>query len=89
MTSLLEQRLLAQLKADNVKNADKEARRILVERGHVRFNGDLTVEGKKRQDLGAEGRAIDRACKNSSHKPEEFVYDRVTNRARLRNKYGL
>ena len=45
---------------------------------------ELTPKGKKRQDMGAEGRAKDRAAKHGSHKPSEFTYSKKTNRATLK-----
>lgn len=57
---------------------------ILKKRGHLDANGNLTVEGKKRQALGAAGRAKDRAAKRSGRKSANYKYNAKTNRATLR-----
>ena len=86
MTSKLEARLTRQLASQGNKGAKDMARRILVKRGHVEPDGDLTAEGKRRQDLGNDGRAKDRAAKYSGgkHKPSDFTYDPKTNGTRLK-----
>ena len=43
----------------------------------------LTKKGKKRQKMGAAGRAKDRAAKRSGHKASEYKYNPRTNRATL------
>jgi hypothetical protein len=49
-------------------------------------NGELTAAGKKRQALGNDGRAKDRASRYSEgrNKPSAYVYDAKTNRATLK-----
>jgi hypothetical protein len=42
---------------------------------------ELTPKGAKRQAMGAEGRAKDRAAKASGGNPSSFVYSKKTNRA--------
>lgn len=46
----------------------------------------LTPKGVERSEMGAKGRAIDRAATRSGHDPSEFVYSSKTNRATLRKK---
>ena len=48
---------------------------------------ELTPKGAKRQAMGAAGRAKDRAAALSKgHKPAEYAYNQLTNRARLKKK---
>lgn len=79
-------RLISQLKADGVKNAESEARALLISRGQMDHDGKLTALGLKRQAMGPDGRAIDRAVKGSGgrHKASDYVYDKKTNQARLK-----
>jgi len=44
----------------------------------------LTPKGEKRQAMGAEGRAKDRAAKKSGHAKDDYRYSKKTNRATLR-----
>lgn len=48
----------------------------------------LTPKGEERQAMGAAGRAKDRAATESGGKrsPDDYVYNQLTNRARLRGK---
>jgi hypothetical protein len=39
----------------------------------------LTTEGKKRQAMGASGRAKDRAAKKQGGKPSDYTYNPRTN----------
>jgi hypothetical protein len=58
---------------------------ILQKRGHLAPDGKtLTAEGRRRDAMTAEQRAIDRATKRTSRKADEFKYDPKTNRATLR-----
>lgn len=60
---------------------------ILRDRGHVHPNSEtLTAEGQKRDQMGAAGRAIDRATKASGRGAQHYVYDTRTNRAVLKKK---
>lgn len=43
---------------------------------------DLTAKGKKREAMGAAGRAKDRAAKASGGKASDYTYNQLTNRAR-------
>jgi len=79
-------RLTNQLAARGVKDAKSEAISILKARGHLDDKGNLTEEGRKRQELGADGRAIDRASKASGRKPGDYVYNAKTNMATLKHK---
>lgn len=84
--SKLETRLTRQLAAKGMKNAKGAAIGFLKERGQMNDDGSLTAEGKKRQAMGADGRAKDRAAKQSdgAHKASDYVYDKKTNRATLK-----
>lgn len=46
----------------------------------------LTDKGKKRQEMGAAGRAKDRAASYSGKKASAFTYSSKTNRATLKGK---
>lgn len=82
-------RLKSQLKA---KGFDKgEAARIAI--SSLQKTGNLkkgstapTSQGVKRGEMGAEGRAKDRAAKYSGRKTGDFVYNKKTNRATLKGK---
>lgn len=75
-------RLTNQLAARGVKDAKSEAISILKSRGHLDDKGNLTEEGRKRQELGADGRA----SKASGRKPGDYVYNAKTNMATLKHK---
>lgn len=57
---------------------------ILKKRGDMTASGKLTAKGQKRNAMTAEERAIDRASKKSKHKPSEYKYNPLTNRATLK-----
>lgn len=63
-----------------------EAKALLVARGQMTKAGVLTRLGAKRQAMGRDGRAIDRAVKASggAHKAGDYTYDPKTNTARLK-----
>jgi hypothetical protein len=82
MSALLE-RLTRQLASKGVKDAKSKAAAILNKRGQMK-GGKLTAEGKKRQSMGASGRAKDRASKASGHKSSDYNYNSKTNRATLK-----
>ena len=48
----------------------------------------MTAKGKQRSQMGADGRAKDRAAKasGSGHKASDYTYSSKTNRATLKNK---
>jgi hypothetical protein len=49
----------------------------------------LTKKGKKRQNMGAAGRAKDRAAKRSGRKPSEYKYNPRNNQATLRESINF
>jgi len=79
-------RLTKQLSAKGAEHASNLARALLIERGHMRADGTLTEEGKKRDAMGPVGRAKDRAAQASGgkHEASDYVYDSKTNRATLK-----
>lgn len=84
--SKLETRLTRQIAARGEKDAAQIAHGLLVQRKHITPKGELTAEGKKRQDLGNAGRAKDREAKYSGgkNKPSDFKYNAKTNAATLK-----
>lgn len=80
-------RLTEQLAAGGHKDAEGMASALLIDRGHMNKDGSLTEAGQKRSDMGAAGRAIDRATKyNPGHKTKEYAYSPKTNRATLKRR---
>ena len=80
----LVERLTEQLKAQkNVANPSAMALALLKARGQVDEKGRLTPAGTTRDNLGADGRAKDRAAKaaGAGGKPQDFHYNPETNRA--------
>lgn len=78
-------RLRSQLiaKGMNVGQAAAVANKTLQKSGVLkRGSMSLTDKGKKRQAMGAEGRAKDRAAKYNGGNPSDYVYSKKTNRAR-------
>jgi len=59
---------------------------LLRKRGHIDSEGNLTASGRVRAQMGAAGRAKDRASKSSKHSAGEYKYNPATNRATLRFK---
>lgn len=82
--SKLETRLTQQIAARGEGNAKAIAHGLLVKRGHIKPDGELTAAGKKRQDLGNAGRAKDREAKYSGNKPSDYKYNAKTNAATLK-----
>ena len=80
-TKKLPERLTRQLAAKGVDDAKDVAYALLTKRGHMK-GGELTSAGKKREAMGAEGRAKDRAIKRSGGAPSDYTYDAKTNAAR-------
>lgn len=74
-------RLTNQLRARGVDDAKSKAAAILNKRGHMK-GSELTAEGKKREALGNDGRAKDRAIKKSGGKPSDYKYNPKTNKAK-------
>ncbi len=64
------------------RDARGMAKTILVARGHLDQNGELTEEGKIRSAMKAEGRALDRAAKRNGGDVSDFEYDPETNKTR-------
>jgi hypothetical protein len=75
MTNKLLERLTQQT------GSRKLATKLLVKRGHMTPDGELTAAGRKRQALGNAGRAKDRAVKRSGGSPSDYSYNAKTNRA--------
>lgn len=84
--SALEDRLARQLAAKGNKNARGMAKHLLQKAGNMDAKGKLTAKGKKRQAMGNDGRAKDRAAKAAGRKPSEYKYDAKTNQATLKGK---
>lgn len=87
-TSILK-RLVTQLERQGMPTgmANAVARKRLQESGILRKGSDeLTAYGKKRQAMGAAGRAKSRAAKKSGRPESDYVYSSKTNRARLKSK---
>jgi hypothetical protein len=85
MSTPLLKRLTEQLTAQGgIKDPEWLARSLLIKRGQMTDAGKLTAQGMERQEMGASGRAIDRATKRSSHTAEEYKYSAKTNRATLK-----
>lgn len=74
-------RLTRQLASKGVKGAKNMAMGLLKKYGEVSAKGKLTSKGKKRQALGAAGRAKSRAAKYNGGKSGDYNYNTKTNRA--------
>lgn len=74
-------RLTRQLASRGVKGAANVALGLLKKRGQATSEGKLTASGKKRQALGASGRAKARSAKYSGKKSSDYKYNSKTNRA--------
>jgi hypothetical protein len=90
--SKLYKRLVSQLKAKGMPDsmAYATATKKMKESGNMPKSGgpeDLTAKGKKRQAMGAAGRAKDRAAKKSGRSPKEYKYNPQTNGATLKSSY--
>ncbi len=86
-TKSLQKRLARQLASKGKKGSRSMACSILKKRGDVDKKCKLTKSGKKRQALGAGGRAKARAAKYSKgRKPSDYKYNSKTNRATLKKK---
>lgn len=62
------------------------ARALLIKRGHMKADGSLTSEGKKRDRMTAAERAKDRAAKASGRPTKAYKYNPRTNTATLKGK---
>ena len=80
-------RLVGQLRKQGMSTAmaNATARKQLQKAGILKKGSEeLTAYGKKRQAMGAAGRAKDRAAKRSGRKASEYKYNAKTNRATLK-----
>lgn len=59
---------------------------LLKKRGQMTASGKLTAEGVRRNEMTARERAIDRASRSSGRDKNEYIYNRITNSATLKNK---
>lgn len=87
-TSILK-RLVTQLRRNGMSEgaANATARKRLQEAGILKKGSDeLTEYGKKRQRMGAAGRAKDRAAKATGRKASDYTYNARTNKARLKKR---
>lgn len=66
--------------------SEQFAKNLLKKRKHMKEDGELTVEGMRRNEMTAAERAKARAAKVGGRKPSEFTYDKNTNRATLTNR---
>lgn len=64
----------------------KLAFEILLNRGHIDEDGNLTDAGIKRDQMTAEERAIDRQARATGKSPSSFKYNPRTNRATLKRR---
>lgn len=83
------QRLESQLEKKGMpeERAAAVALRTLRTTGSIEPNSlSLTKRGEERQDMGAAGRAIDRAASESGRPKSDYVYSSKTNRATLKGK---
>lgn len=65
---------------------EETAKKILIDRGHMTKDGELTAEGRKRDSMTAEERAIDRASKRSGNPASKYTYNPASNTASLRRR---
>jgi len=82
-------RLRSKLKAKgmNAGQAAAVANKTLQRSGVLKGGSmSLTSKGKKRQKMGAAGRAKDRAAKGSGRSTRDYVYSKKTNRATLKKR---
>lgn len=57
---------------------------LLKKRGHMDSDGNLTAEGKKRDNMTASERAKDRAARESGRRPSDYTYNPRTNTAKVK-----
>lgn len=88
MPERIDRRLTRQLqiKGFNKIQARTIAVETLVRSGSLNKDGTLTAKGIERTNMGAKGRAIDRAAQASGRSVSDYKYSSKTNRATLRNK---
>ena len=80
------ERLTDQLAHQGFKDPRQAALDILQSRGQAKADGTLTPAGAKRDALGAEGRALDRAATRTGRPASDFKYNKATNAATLKKK---
>ena len=85
--------LLQRLESQLEKKGMPEERAAAVALRTLRATGSiepsslsLTKRGEERQEMGAAGRAIDRAATESGRPASEYVYSSKTNRATLKGR---
>ena len=85
--------LLRRLESQLEKKGMPEERAAAVALRTLRATGsiepdsyDLTRRGEERQEMGAAGRAIDRAASESGRPKSDYVYSSKTNRATLKGR---
>lgn len=59
---------------------------ILQKRGQMDSKGNLTAAGKKRNNMTAKERAVDRSAKKSGKPKTSYKYNPKTNRATLKKR---
>jgi hypothetical protein len=87
--SKLKKRLVGQLKKKGMSTgkAHAVATKTLQKSGNMKKGSTkLTSKGRKRQAMGASGRAKDRAAKASGRSTREYSYSKKTNRATLKKR---
>lgn len=78
-------RLTEQLIKKGVINAPQVARDHLTKCGHlIPGTTRMTPHGIERTNMGAKGRAIDRASQRSGRPLSDYIYSSKLNRARLK-----
>ena len=80
-------RLASQIQENQHKTEEESyelAKGILLKRGHIDEDGNLTDSGLERQLLGAEGRALDRHINRYGGKSIDYEYDYDSNKVRKR-----
>ena len=82
------ERLTSQLASQGFKDPRQAALDILQSRGQAKADGTLTPAGAKRDALGAEGRALDRAATRTGRPASDFKYDPKTNAATRKKPWG-
>jgi hypothetical protein len=88
MAKPIKQRLVEQLKAKGhpEKAAQAIAQSHLHKTGSVTKSGEMTAKGRERSEMGAAGRAKDRAARAHGGKPSDYVYNPQINSARRKDK---
>lgn len=74
-------RLTAQVGGDG-----EMAKKILIQRGHMREDGTLTAESSARDKMTAEERAKDRSSRSSGKPVKAYKYNPAKNTASLRKR---